>query len=757
MATFTYVGKGIVRQDATEKVTGQRMYTTDLRLPRMVHAKILRSPLAHGLITRLDTTKARAYPGVTAVLTGRDIADTRADTGNRTEATFALSEVLYAGQPIAAVLAEDPSIAEEALDLIDVEYQPLPAVVDPVAAIQPGAPLVRQPLHDVDRSEDRAHGGSAAGGTEAKADGNISQRFIYKRGDIEQGFAQADVIIERTWRAAMSHQGYMEPQACVADCSPAGDFTIWSSTQGPFRQREDIAKVLGVSESRISVEPIEMGGGFGGKVAGFVAVLAAVLAREVRRPVKLVYSRSEDLKAANPSPLAVIQLKTGATRDGRLVALQARVIVDCGAYPGAPVTSACNSVAGFYDIPNYEVEGLEVLTNKVSVGALRAPGQPQGAFAIESQMDMMAGELGIDPVAFRIKNAATAETPAPMLGRPWGPMYYKELLQRLTELEPWKSRLQKGPNQGIGVGGGGRMSNAPRGNALVTINKDGSASVLVGQADITGIHTAFAQIAAEELGFPLEKVQVFSGSTRSAPYAGVSAGSTSLRSAGRAVQLAARDARDQLLKLAAFTLEASAEDLEIVDGAVRVKGSPEKQVGIPVLTMLTTEFGTPYPTIQGNAHTAPGRGVPIFTAVAVKVEVDPATAEVTILDAICVQDVGQAINPSLVEGQIQGGLSQALGLGYSEEMQWDDNGILRNPTLLDYRMPVALDLPPLRAELMNFGAQLDELYGAKGIGEPPIIAGAVALANAVADAVGARVSEIPVTSERILRALGRIS
>lgn len=340
-----------------------------------------------------------------------------------------------------------------------------------------------------------------------------------------------------------------------------------------------------------------MGGGFGGKVSGFVAVLTAVLAREVRRPVKYVMSRSEDLKAANPSPQAVIWLKTGATRDGRLVALQARVIFDCGAYPGAPVTAACNSVAGFYDVPNYEVEGLEVLTNKVSVGALRAPGQPQAAFAIESQMDIMARELGIDPVTFRIRNAAVSETIAPMLGRPWGPMYYQELLQRLSEIEPWNSRLQKGPNQGIGVAGGGRMSNAPRGNAVVTINKDGTASVLVGQADITGTNTAFAQIAAEELGFSIDKVQVHSGSTGSAPYAGVSAGSTSLRSAGRAVQAAARDAREQLLKLAATVLEASPADLEVDGDAILVKGSPDKRVEVKALTTLTTEFGK-----IGRAH-----------------------------------------------------------------------------------------------------------------------------------------------------------
>ncbi len=756
MTTYTYIGKGIPRIEGADKVTGKRVYAVDIKLPRMVHAKILRSPLAHAMIKSIDTSKAKAYPGVVAVVLGRDVPEIPADTGTRYEAAMAVDEILYYGQPIAAVLAEDPYVAEEAVDLIQVEYETLPAVIDPVEAISEGAPVVRRRLGQVDRSEEAVHHAevSAADEGNLRPGSNISQRLEYKRGDVEKGFAEADVIVEHTWRASMSHQGYIEPQACVVDCTPAGDFTVWASTQGIFRIREDIARLMGVPESRVTVEPVEMGGGFGGKTQSTYAVLAAVLAREVRRPVRYVMSRSDDLKAANPAPQAVIRLKTGATKEGKVVAIKGHVIVDCGAYPGGPLMSVCNSVAGFYDVPNYDIEGLEVMTNKVSVGALRAPGQPQGAFAIESQMDIMAEKLGIDPLEFRINNAALDET-VPPVGRAWGPMYYKQILQRLSETDLWKSRDKLGPNQGIGVAGGGRLGGANRGNAMVVINKDGTASVLVGQSDITGVHTSYSQIAAEELGIPIGLIQVFGGSTRSAPYAGTSGGSTSLRSTGRAVQQAARDAREQILTMAATILECAPSDLEIADGEVRVVGSPKNSVSIQTITAQTSGQGTPQPSIIGNGHMGSGERVPTFAAAAVKVEVNPDTGLVTILDAVCVEDVGQAINPMLVEGQIQGGFAQALALGLSEEMLWDENGILRNPTLLDYRMPTALDLPRLDAELMNFGG-LNELYGVKGVGEPPIIAGAAALANAVYEAVGARVHQIPVTAERIMRTLERI-
>ncbi len=757
MTTFTYVGKGVPRLEGADKVTGKRVYTVDVNIPRMLHAKILRSPLAHAMIKSIDTGKAEAYPGVAAVLTGADIPDIIADTGTRSEATFAVEEVIYYGQPVAAVLAEEAYIAEEALELIKVEYEPLPVVIDPMEAIKEDAPMVRKRLGSVDRSEEAVHHAEVMpeGERDLRPGTNIAQKVVYSRGDVEKGFAEADVIVEHTWKASMSHQGYIEPQACVVDAGATGEYRVWSSTQGLFRQREEIARVLGVPETMVTFEPVEMGGGFGGKVQTFTAALAAVMARAVHRPVKYVMSRSEDLKAANPSPQAIIELKTGATKEGKVVAVKARVIVDCGAYPSGPIMAVCNSVAGFYDVPNYDIEGLEVMTNKTSVGALRAPGQPHGAFAIESHMDIMAEKLGLDPLEFRIMNAALDDT-VPPAGRAWGPMYYKQLLEKLRETDLWKSRDKLGPNQGIGVAGGGRLSGSNRGNALVSVNRDGTVSVLTGHQDISGVNTSYAQIAADELGIPIEKIRVYEGSTSTAPYAPNSGGSTSLRSTGRAVQMAAQDAKLKLLHLGAEVLESSPEDLELVGGVIRVKGSPDKSVDIKVITAQTTGQGTPQPSIIGNGSTGAGARIPTFIAAAVKVEVDPETGLVTILDAVCVEDVGQAINPVLVEGQIQGGMAQALGMGASEEMQWDENGILRNPTLLDYRMLTALDLPRLDVELMNFGESLNELYGAKGVGEPSIIPGAAALANAVYNAIGARVHQIPVTAERVLRELDQV-
>ena len=423
MTTTTHIalGQRVPRIEGAAKVTGATVYAADVNLPRMVHCKVLRAPLAHASIKRIDAGKARAYPGVIGVFTSVDLPNLPKETPTRAHDILAREEVIFHGQPVAAAVAETADIAEEALSLIEVEYQELPAVVDPLKGMESDSPLTRHPLKEVDRSEEMVHTGGAEpakvtyatlqGSFEAPANSNITQRLVFSRGDVEQGFAEADVIVERSYRTSWVHQGYIEPQVAIADYDSSGHFTVWTSTQGQFMVRSQLAAILGVSEGHITVIGLEVGGAFGGKVMAFNAGLVCFLAQQVGRPVKLVMTRSEDLKAANPAPQAHFEIKSGAKRDGALTALKARVVFDSGAYPGGPLMAGSNLLGGYYQWPNLEIEGFEVITNRANVGALRAPGTPQATFAIESQMDIMARELGLDLLEFRMKNAVEEGEP----------------------------------------------------------------------------------------------------------------------------------------------------------------------------------------------------------------------------------------------------------------------------------------------------------------------------------------------------------
>ncbi|MBI2885900.1 MAG: xanthine dehydrogenase family protein molybdopterin-binding subunit [Chloroflexi bacterium] len=760
--TYRSVHQRQPRLEGAAKVTGGTVYTADLRLHRMVHAKALRAPYAHALIKRLDVSKARAYPGVVGVFTAADLPQhLPRDGANRLHTVLADKEVMYYGQPVAAVVADEASVAEEALDLIEVEYQELPAVLDILDALKQDAPPVRHSMAGIDRSELAAHTTLAAADeqTTEKTPPNVTHRMVWSRGDVERAFKEADVVVERSFRASWTHQGYIEPMSGIVDCDRNGDYTVWTSTQGDFTTREGLAKVLGVPETKVRVNFVEMGGGFGAKIQPFGAVLPAIIARILRRPVKYIFSRSEDLRSADPSSQAYIETKLAAKKDGAFTAFKARAVYDSGSFPGSPLMAGANLLGAYYKFPNLEIEGLEVITNRVSQGALRAPGTPQATFAIESTVDIMAKELGMDPLELRIKNAVTQGDLMPN-GRAFSKIGLVEVLQRFKETSFWKNRNGKpsanGKKVGVGFAVGGWLGGGSPSSASVELNADGTVSVMVGANDVTGTNTSFAQIVSEALGLPIERINVKTGDTSLAPYAGVSAGSKTLRTVGLSVQRAAQDALDQMFKIVSERLECSSEDLESVDGQIRVKGSPEKAITFELLGTMSTGFGSPTPVILGRGNVGTPAAAPGFTIQGAKVEVDPETGEVNILDAVCVQDVGFAINPLSVEGQIQGGVAQSLGLGFSEEMVWDDKGVLRNPTLLDYRIPTALDLPRIETALVEVPVEGAGPYGAKGVGEPPIAAGAAALVNAVSDAVGARVYTLPATSERILAALGKL-
>jgi len=754
---FSAVGKPIARIEGPAKVSGRTVYADDMQLPNMLHAKILGSPFAHARIKGINATKARNHPGVHAVVTAADLPDYRMNPSDRRHVIFATDEALFHGQPIAAVLAEDPHVAEAALDLIEVECEELPPVLDPIAAMRDGSPLARSPLGDVDRSEERGHITADVEESEATKPGNVASTMNFSRGDVEAGFAEADSIVEGTWRSGMVHQGYIEPHSVIADYLPGGELHVWTSTQAPFYIRNEISHTLGLPETRVRVTATEVGGGFGGKIC-LTEIMVAALSMAVHRPVKHIMSRREDMVAATPAPQAIVELKTGMKKDGTLVALRARLVYDSGAFPGAPMLPGCLLVGGYYKCPNLDIRGFEVLTNKVSVGALRAPGAHNATFAIESHMDMMAADLGLDPLQVRLQNAVEEGDPLPS-GQPYPRIGLKECLEAIGKSDLWRDRasrkngLENG--RGIGLAAGGWLGGLQPASAIVGLNSDGTFNVIVGSADITGTNTSFAQIAAEVLNVPVETVAVTYGDTGTAPYAGMSAGSKTTITVGRAVKEAAEDARRQMLQVAARRLECEADELEIADGAIRVAASPDKSLLLRRLGRMTTNFSAPFAAIVGRGSITARKQAPGFAVQAAELEVDPDTGEVTLHRFAIAQDAGFAINPLSVAGQMQGGAGQGLGIALSEEMLYDDQGRLLNADLLDYRLPTTRDLPPIEAIIVEVPSE-EGPYGARIVGEPSIVATAAAVTNAIADATGARLHEVPATPERILRAMGKL-
>ncbi|MBI1884805.1 MAG: xanthine dehydrogenase family protein molybdopterin-binding subunit [Chloroflexi bacterium] len=761
---YRVVGKAVTRIDAAGKVTGKTVYADDMHLPRLLHAKLVMAPYAHARIKSIDSAKARRLPGVEAVVTAADLPPHRKNPSNRREVLLAEDEVLFYGQPVAAVLASDPHVAEEARDLVRVEYEELPPVVDPVAAMAEDSPLARSPVSEVDRTEEKGH---IATGVEQREEqgkpSNIASEMSFKRGDLEEGFAGADAVVEGTWWSGMVHQSYIEPHVTIADYDATGELSIWTSTQAPFYIRDEVSEILEIPETKVRVTATEVGGGFGGKIFLYETLVAA-LAMVVRRPVKLTMSRKEDILAATPAPQAVVELKTGMKADGTLTALQARLIYDSGAFPGAPMLPGCLIIGGYYKCANLGIQGYEVLTNKVSVGALRAPGAHNATFAIESAVDMMARKLGLDPLEVRLKNAVEKGDPLPS-GQPYPAIGLKECLQAISETAVWNERRdsRKHPNRpdghpparGVGLAVGGWLGGLQPASATVGLNGDGTINVIVGAADITGTNTSFAQIAAEELNVPMSMVNVTTGDTKTAPYAGMSAGSKTTFTVGRAVKLAADEARRQILEIAGHRLETAPDDLEMKDGVVRIKGSTDKTLTFGRIGHMSTGFAARYAPVVGTGTITARRQAPGFTVQIAEVEVDPDTGEVTLLRYAIAQDAGFAINPLSVEGQMQGGASQGLGIALSEEMVYDDKGRLLNPNFLDYRLPTTRDLPPIEAIIVEVPSE-DGPYGARIVGEPSIVAGAAVIANAVADAAGVRVYDAPITPERVLRAMGKI-
>lgn len=775
MSPFSVIGRSLPRVDGPQKVSGLTRYVADLQLPGMLHARLVLSPFAHARIRRIDASRAVALPGVVGVFTARDLPLARQDSTSRERAPLAIDRVLFNGHPVAAVVAEDPAVAEDAIPLVEVDYEELPAALDPLEAMRPDAPPVREQRLAASAADLAAHGADVgAQQQEESAALNVGTTLHFTRGDVARGFREAEVVVERTYRTSWVHQGYLEPRAAVASCDPLGGVVVYTSTQALFSTRTAVARALGLPDQQVRVIAMPVGGAFGAKFV-LLEPLVAALARATRRPVSLVLSRGEDFLATTPAPQSQIELKLGARRDGRLIALQARVVFDTGAFPDSPVGIACSLLGGYYRVPNLDLRGYEVLTHRAGAGAYRAPGAPQATFAIESAMDELARRLGIHPLGLRLLNASRPGDPQPD-GKPWPKMGLLECLEALkARLAAWPARAsgergpvadvgsplipgprslasRPAPLRGVGLAVGGWGGGRQPATAVCRLNSDGSLTVVVGSIDLSGTNTALAMIAAEAFGLPAERVQVVNGDTESAPYAGVTGGSKITYTVGAAVKLAAEDARRQALAIAADLLESSPEDVELADGRVQVRGAPERAVSLRRVYGASTDFGGQYPPVFGRGASAIVVQAPGFAAHLAEVEVDPDTGQVRVTRWLAVQDVGRAINPAAIEGQVRGAVAQGIGWALLERMAYDQDGRLLSASFMDYALPGADQTPPVEVVLLEVPAEHGP-YGAKQVGEPPVVAAAAAIANAVADATGRRFTQLPITAEAIAGAL----
>ena len=739
------VGTRPLRPDGVDKVTGRAKFGADIRVPNMLIGKVLRSPHAHAWIKSIDVSKAQALRGVKAVITSADFSDLPSEFipagemmvnfRDMTRNVMAREKALYEGHPIAAVAATSEAVAAEALKLIEVEYEILPHVLDVGQAMQPDAPLLHDDMYTI--------------GVEPKPaqPSNIAKRVQFALGDIAAGFAKADVIVEREFNTQPVHQGYIEPHACLASVSEDGQSELWCTTQGQFIVRAFCATLLGMEVSKLRVTASEIGGGFGGKTVVYLEPLALALSRKAGQPVKMVMSRTEVFKATGPTSGAKVWVKIGATRDGRITAAEAVLKYQAGAFQGSPVQPGCMCAFAPYDLENVKVVGFDVVVNRPKVAAYRAPGGPIAEFAVEQVIDELAKRLKLDPIEFRLKNAAKEGTKA-AYGPKFGPIGLVQTLEAARAHPNYRAPLKA--NQGRGVASGFWFNIGGETCAALNLGEDGSVTLVAGTPDIGGSRASLAMMAAEELGIPLEKVRPIIGDTSTLGFNFLTGGSRVTFSSGMAVVEAARDVIRQSRARAAKIWEIPLEDVVWEDGHARAVGG-KTFPPLSLAEIAKTAGKTGGPLVGYAAINAQGAGPSLATHL-VDVEVDPETGKVTILRYLAVQDAGRAVHPSYVEGQMQGGAVQGIGWALNEEYIYDKNGRMENPGFLDYRIPVCSDVPMIDTVIVEVPNPRHP-YGVRGVGETPIVPPMAAIANAVANATGIRFTDLPMSPPRVLEAI----
>ena len=753
---FNVVGKRPIRHDGNDKVTGRARYSADMTLPRLLHGKILRSPHAHARIKAIDPTRALALSGVKAVVTSADFAQPSgkvADLGEGAMANpkwisnncMAAEKALYKGHAVAAVAATSLQVAEEALALIDVDYEVLPAVTDIIEAMKDDAPVLHERLAN-SQNVDIRPGGLRDDDDAGKAT-NISNHFVFELGDAEKGFKEADIIVEREYRTATVHQGYIEPHSATAMWGEDGKLTVWCSSQGHFQIRDLTSLVLGIPVSQIKVVPMEIGGGFGGKTVIYLEPVAAALSKKAGRPVKISMARPEVFEATGPTSGSFIRVKIGANKEGMITAADVTMMYEAGGFPGSPIVQACQCVLTPYEVANGRIEGYDVVVNKPKAAAYRAPGVPAAAFATESVIDEICEKLGMDPLEFRVKNGTqegSRRIPGPVLQT----VGYQETLAAAMQTDHYKSTLE-GPNRGRGVAAGFWFNGTGPACATASVNGDGTVSLTEGSPDIGGGRASMAMQMAEVLGIPAEDVHPSVGDTDAVGYTSLTAGSGATFKSGWASYEAAHDIKQQMIERAARIWEIDVKDVEFKEGVASHKSDPELKLNFKQIAARLNSTGGP---IVGRGNVNPAGVGNAFAVHIVDVEVDPDTGKVDVLRYTALQDVGKAVHPSYVEGQLQGGVAQGIGWALNEEYVYNDSGEMSNSSFLDYRMPTSLDLPMIDTVIVEV-ANPGHPFGVRGVGEVCIVPPMGAVANAIHNAAGVRMDVLPMSPANVLEAL----
>jgi xanthine dehydrogenase molybdenum-binding subunit len=749
---YRVIGTRPIRPDGADKVIGRAEYGIDVRLPGMLYGRVKRSPYAHARIKRIDPSKALALPGVKAVITRKDFPQpgegvASLGEGGTTTARFMLDAVmasdkaLFRGHPVAAVCAVDHHIAEDALDLIEVEYEPLPVVADVREAMSDAAPV----LHEDLRTRDMA------AQTQSDKPSNIASHLRFVHGDVAAGFAEADVIVEREFTTSMFHQGYIEPHNGTAFWNKDGKLTVWCSTQGSFSVRSTLSMLLKVPVSQINVVPMEIGGGFGGKLVVYLEPIAALFSKITGKPVKMMMSRDEVFEATGPTSGTYIRAKIGAKKDGKLTAAEVYLAYEAGAYPGSPVGAGASCSIAPYDIPNFQIDGYDVVVNKPKTAAYRAPGAPAAEFAVETVINEIAKQLDMDPLDLRLKNAAHEGTLRPT-GQKFGRIGAIEVMTAMKEHPHYKSEIQ-GPNRGRGVAVGFWGNVGGERSATASINPDGTINLVIGNVDIGGTRAATAMMLAETLGISAEQVSPHVVATDDIGATGLTGGSSSAFAIGWTMYELGMELRRKLVERAARIWEVPVDQVQygddgVIRGPDEEEGKPRQMTFKEIAGRLARTGGA---ISAGLTTTKQGAG-PAYGGHIVDVEVDKETGKVTILRYTAVQDVGTAIHPSYVEGQIQGGVAQGVGMALSEEYYWGPDGRMQNASFLDYRMPTTLDLPMIDTVLVEV-PNPGHPYGVRGVGEVPIVPPMPAIQAAIADAIGVNLYQAPMSPRVVLEAI----
>lgn len=745
---YKVIGTRPIRHDGVDKVTGRAIYGADFQITGLLHGRVLRSPHAHARIISIDTSRAEALLGVKGIVTAQDLpeaGDKIADLGEGAvnlkylcDNILASDKALYKGHAIAAVAATNPHIAEEACTLIDVEYEVLPPVLEVRQAMEPDAPILHENLT------------TSSLGDEDDRPTNIASHLQHKKGDIEEGFAEADVVIERDFVTGTVHQGYIEPHNATAHYNQDGQLTVWCSTQGAFTVREQLAEIFQYPISKIKVVPLEIGGGFGGKINVYIKPVAALLAKKTGKPVKVLMNRADVFEGTGPTPASYITIKIGAKEDGKITAAQTSLAFEAGAYPGSPVGAGAMCVFAPYNIEHVLIDGYDVVVNKPKTAPYRAPGATNAAFGTETVIDELAKKLDIDPLEIRIMNGAKEGD-----RRADGPIFprigFIESVEAAKE-HPHYTAPNGKKYHGRGVASGFWFNIGLESSVTINVNPDGTVNLVEGSTDIGGTRASIAMQAAEVLGIPAESVNPTVVDTNSIGYTAVTGGSRTTYATGYAAYEAAHDVVKQMIGRAAKLWDVDEENVQFADGEFSSINGKEEQISFRDLSARLGETGGP---VIGRATMNPAGAGGAFATHVVDVAVDEDTGKVEILRYTATQDAGKAIHPSYVEGQMQGGVVQGIGWALNEEYIYNEEGTMTNASFLDYRMPTCLDLPMIDTvivEVPNPGHP----YGVRGVGEVPIVPPPAAIANAIYDAIGIRMTELPMSPDRLLKAMGKI-